>query len=216
MEKSVRIHPTAIVEDGVSIGAGSSVWDNVHIRGPQTSIGSDCIVGEKSYIAYGVTIGDRVKINAFVYVCTAVTIETGVMLAAGTTFTNDVFPRACTDDLAELRPSDPDEETLPTLVREGATIGARTVIGCDLTIGRFAMTGMGSVVTRSVPDFHLVVGSPARTIGCVCRCGHPFVRVSGAGDIPGGVPNSVPDGTYTCNHCARSYRTDAGVVTELT
>jgi UDP-2-acetamido-3-amino-2,3-dideoxy-glucuronate N-acetyltransferase len=210
MEKSVRIHPTAIVEDGVSIGSGSRVWDNVHIRGPETVIGSDCIVGEKSYIAYGVTIGDRVKINAFVYVCTAVTIETGVMLAAGTTFTNDVFPRACTDDLSALRPSDPDEETLPTLVREGATIGARTVIGCDLTIGRFAMTGMGSVVTRSIPDFHLVVGSPARTIGCVCRCGHPFLRVASRD----GVPDAVPDGTWTCNHCSRVYRTNGGVVTE--
>jgi UDP-2-acetamido-3-amino-2,3-dideoxy-glucuronate N-acetyltransferase len=209
MEKSVRVHPTALVEAGVSIGAGSSIWDNVHIRGPETVLGVDCIVGEKSYIAYGVTIGDRVKINAFVYVCTAVTIETGVMLAAGTTFTNDVFPRACTNDLSELRSSDPDEETLPTLVREGATIGARTVIGCNLTIGRFAMTGMGSVITRSIPDFHLVVGSPARTIGCVCRCGHPFVRVV---DRNG----SVPDGSWTCEHCGSRYRTDAGVVSEVT
>lgn len=208
METSVRIHPTAIIEDGVSIGAGSSVWDNVHIRGPHTYIGANCIIGEKSYVAYGVVIGDRVKINAFVYICTAVTIETGVMLAAGVSFTNAVFPRACTNDLSALRPSDPDGETLPTLVREGATIGARSVIGCDLTIGRFAMTGMGSVVTHSVRDFHLVVGSPARTIGCVCRCGHPFVRV--------GVDAVVPDGTFVCDRCDRSYRTVDGDVIELT
>ena len=73
-----RIHPTALVEAGVEIGDGTSVWDNVHIRGPETSIGTDCIVGEKTYIAYGVHIGDRVKINAFVYVCNAVDIEDGV------------------------------------------------------------------------------------------------------------------------------------------
>ena len=167
----MQIHPTAIVEPGVTIGERSVVWDNVHIR-HSTTIGSDCIIGEKSYVAYGVSIGDRVKINAFVYICTAVTIERGVMIAAGTVFTNDRFPRATTPDLLSLRPSDPDEETLPTLVREGATIGANATIGCGLTIGRFAMVGMGSVVTRDVPDFHLVVGNPARHIGYVCACGH--------------------------------------------
>ena len=134
---SVRIHPTAIVEDGVEIGPGTSVWDNVHIRGP-ARVGDDCIVGEKTYIAYGVDIGDRVKINAFVYICTGVTIEDGVMISAGTMFTNDRFPRATMPDLSTLAPSEPDEHTLPTLVREGATIGAGCVIGCDLIIGRLA------------------------------------------------------------------------------
>ena len=157
----VFIHPTAMIEDGVVIGDGTSVWDNVHVRGP-SRIGADCIVGEKTYIAYGVTIGDRVKINAFVYICNAVTIEDGVMISAGTIFTNDLFPRATTSDLRQLRTSAPDEHTLPTWVRAGATIGAGCVIGCDLEIGRFAMVGMGSVVTRSVPAFHLVVGHPAR------------------------------------------------------
>ena len=167
---SVRIHPTAIVEKDVEIGAGSSVWDSVHIR-HSTNIGSECIVGEKTYIAYGVKIGNRVKINAFVYICTAVTIEDGVMISAGTVFTNDRFPRATTSDLKQLRTSDPDEHTLPTLVREGATIGAHCTIGNDLVIGRFAMIGMGALVTKSVPDFHLAIGHPAKSVGCVCRCG---------------------------------------------
>jgi len=201
-----RIHPTAMIEDGVEIGSGTAVWDNVHVRGPGTEIGSDCIVGEKTYIAYGVRIGDRVKINAFVYVCTAVTIESGVMISAGTTFTNDRFPRATTPDLEALRPSDPDEDTRPTLVREGATIGARAVVGSDLAIGRFAMVGMGSVVVRSVPDFHLVLGTPARSVGCVCRCGEPLVRFE-----PGGSP---PDGITTCSACGRRYVVRAGVVGE--
>jgi len=174
---SVRIHPTAIIEADVAIGDGSSIWDNVHIR-HSTTIGEECIVGEKSYIAYDVHIGDRVKINANVYICTAVTIERGVMISAGTVFTNDRFPRAATNDLSRLRPSDPDDETLPTLVREGATIGANCTIGCGLEIGRFAMIGMGSVVTKSIPDFHLFLGNPARSVGAVCKCGHLLVRFS--------------------------------------
>ncbi len=173
----VKIHPTALIEDNVTIGEGSSVWDGVHIR-HGASIGEECIVGEKTYIAYDVSIGNRVKINAMVYICAAVTIEDGVMISASTTFTNDRFPRATFPDLKTLRPSDPDEHTLPTLVREGATIGAGCIIGNDLEIGRWAMVGMGSLVTKSIPDFHLAVGSPARSIGAVCKCGllfHKFV-----------------------------------------
>ena len=113
-----RIHPTAIIEDGVALGAGTSVWDNVHIRF-DTAIGESCIIGEKTYIAYGVTIGNRVKINAFVYICTAVTVEDGVMISAHTTFTNDRFPRATTPDLLSLLPSEPDENTVSTIVRAG-------------------------------------------------------------------------------------------------
>jgi UDP-2-acetamido-3-amino-2,3-dideoxy-glucuronate N-acetyltransferase len=203
---SIRIHPTAIVEDGVAIGSGTAIWDNVHIRAP-ASIGRECIVGEKSYIAYGVAIADRVKINAFVYICSAVTIETGVMIAAGTIFTNDRYPRATTPDLAALRGSEPDEHTLPTVVREGATIGARCVIGCDLEIGRFAMVGMGAVVTRSVPDFHLVAGHPARTIGLVCRCGERLRDGSGLQDA---TPSEV-----ACPACHRRYRVEPSGVHEF-
>ena len=176
--KEVRIHPSAIVESGVVIGPGSSLWDSVHVR-HSTVIGDECIIGEKTYVAYGVTIGSRVKINAMVYICNAVTIEDGVMVSAGTIFTNDRFPRATTPDLKQLRSSDPDEHTLPTLVKEGATIGASCTIGNDLTIGRFSMVGMGSLVTRSVPDFHLVVGNPARSVGVVCRCGQLVHRFDG-------------------------------------
>ncbi len=203
--RSAFIHPTAIVEEGVTLGEGTRVWDNVHIRGT-TSIGRECIIGEKSYVAYGVTIGDLVKINAFVYICTAVTIERGVMISAGTVFTNDRFPRATTPDLARLRSSEPDEETLPTFVREGATIGAQCTIGCGLEIGRFAMVGMGSVVTKPVPDFHLVVGSPARSIGVVCRCGKPMLRFD---DEPSAVTGDVQ-----CAPCGRSYTIRSGVVSE--
>jgi len=200
-----RIHPTAIIEDGVVIGPGTSVWDNVHIR-HSTRIGQQCIIGEKSYVAYDVSIGNRVKINAFVYICTAVTIEDGVMISAATTFTNDRFPRATTPDLSRLRSSDPDETTRPTLVREGATIGAGCTIGCDLSIGRFAMVGMGSLVTRSVPDFHLAVGSPARSVGAVCRCGELLIRFDTA---------NPPPKACSCEACGLRYGIDELRVTEL-
>ena len=199
-----RIHPTAIIEEGVVIGRGTTVWDNVHVRRPAV-IGEECIIGEKTYIAYGVSIGSRVKINAFVYICTAVTIEDGVMISAATTFTNDRFPRATTPDLRTLRVSLPDEATRPTMVREGATVGAGCTIGCDLTIGRFAMVGMGSLVTRSVPDFHLVIGSPARAVGCVCRCGQVLVRFD-----RGEVARNA-----SCAACGLPYTIEGREVTEL-
>jgi len=204
----VRIHPTALIEDGVVIGDGSSVWDNVHIRGPETSIGIDCIIGEKTYVAYGVQIGDRVKINAFVYICNAVTVEDGVMISAGTTFTNDRYPRATTSDLRELRTSEPDEHTIATLVKAGTTIGARATIGPGIELGRFSMIGMASVVTRTVGDFHLVTGQPARTAAAVCRCGEPFARA---------VDGRLPDlDDVACPVCGLRYRVAGNVVTELT
>ncbi len=203
----VRIHATAIVEDGVRLGPGTIIWDNVHIR-HSSSLGAECVVGEKTYIAYDVHIGNRVKINAFVYVCNAVTIEDGVMIGAGTVFTNDRYPRATTPDLRELRTSEPDEHTLPTLVREGATVGASSTIGCDLMIGRFAMVGMASVVTRSVPDFALVVGNPARCVGYVCRCGNPLLR-----SLNGRLPTAAE---LRCANCGYSYNLKNCNITELT
>jgi len=200
-----RVHPTAIIEEGVRLGEGTAIWNGVHIR-HGTTLGEECIVGENTYIAYDVRIGNRCKLNAMVYVCTAVTLEDGVMISAGTVFTNDRFPRATTADLRSLRSSDPDEATLPTLVRDGATIGAGCTIGNDLTIGRFAMVGMGSLVTKSVPDFHLVLGSPARSVGVVCRCGEVLCRF---GKEPADCNADV-----TCTSCARNYAIRRGTVVE--
>lgn len=199
---STYIHPTAIVEEDVAIGDQTSIWDHAHLRGP-SRIGVSCIIGGKTYVAPEVSIGDLVKVNSFAYVCSAVTIERGAMIAAGVTFTNDRFPRAADPDLSRLRPSEPDENTRPTLVRRGASVGARAVVGSDLTIGEFAMIGMGSVVTHSVPDHHLVVGNPARSIGVVCRCGEPVLRFTRAEGFSGRV---------ACRVCDRTYRLTDGAV----
>jgi UDP-2-acetamido-3-amino-2,3-dideoxy-glucuronate N-acetyltransferase len=203
---AARIHSTAIVEDGVEVGEGTAIWDHVHVRGP-ARIGRDCIVGGKTYVAYGVEIGDRVKINSFVYLCAGVTLEDGVMVAARTTFTNDRFPRAVTSDLRRLLPSEAGEGLLQTRVRAGASIGAAATIGPGLEIGRFAMIGMGSVVTRPVPDFHLVAGQPARPLGLVCRCGEPLLRFDG--DV-------APDQeSLACKACSLLYAVRNGEVVEL-
>ena len=201
-----RVHPTAILEEGVVLGLGTSVWDGVHIR-HHTVLGEECIVGEKTYIAYDVKIGRRVKINNHVSICTGVTLEDGVMISAGCVFTNDRFPRATTSDLKSLRPSDPDEDTKRTLVKAGATLGAGSVIGNELTVGRFAMVGMGSVVTKSVPDFHLVMGNPARSVGGVCRCGQLFTRFT---------PDQAHvDRELSCPKCSLRYRVTGQVISEL-
>lgn len=184
------------------------MWDCAHIR-HSTTLGEQCLVGGKATIAYGVSIGNRVKINSYAYICNAVTIEDGVMIAAGVIFTNDVFPRATTSDLKQLRSSTPDEHTLPTLVKCGATIGAGAIIGCDLSIGRFAMIGMGSVVTKSVDDFHLVVGNPARSIGAVCRCGQSLVKWDDP-RLTGDTPLSL-----RCSACDLPYEFHGQRVVEL-
>ncbi len=190
-----RVHPSALVEAEVVLGDGTSVWDGVHIR-RGARIGRQCIVGEKTYVAYDVHIGDLCKLNACVYVCAGVTLEDGVMVSAHTVFTNDRFPRATDPEVTALQTSDPTAETLTTVVRRGATIGANCTIGPGLELGEFCMVGMGSVVTRDVPAHALVLGNPARLRGLVCRCGEPVLKV------PEGAP--VAPGEHACHRCGRT------------
>lgn len=196
-----RVHPSAIVESGVELGAGTRVWDNAHLRAGAT-VGRDCIIGGKTYLANAVRIGDRCKLNAMVYVCSGVTIGDGVMVSANTTFTNDFYPRACVNDLSALRPSEVDEHTTFTSVQDGVTIGANATIGSDLVIGRFAMIGMGAVVTRSVPAYTLVLGNPARAVALVCRCGRPIASLA----------TPLTSDRVECSNCGLSYWFDEEAV----
>jgi acetyltransferase-like isoleucine patch superfamily enzyme len=189
------VHPTALVEDHVQIGPRSSVWDNAHLRRGAV-VGADCIIGGKSYLANSVRVGDRCKINAMVYLCSGVTLGDGVFIAAHTTFTNDFYPRACVNDLSALRPSEVDEHTTFTTVQDGVSIGAAATVGSDLVVGRFAVIGMGAVVTQTVPAYTLVLGVPARPVALVCRCGRPIASFR---------DGDVADGEYSCEPCHLTY-----------
>lgn len=198
IHESVRVHSTALLEEGVRVGAGTSIWDSVHIRhGAQ--IGENCIVGEKTYIAYDVVIGDRVKLNAMVYICAGVSIDSESMISAGVVFTNDMFPRACDHRTGQPRSSAPDEHTLDTKVCKGVTVGANATIGPGLTLGRYCMVGMGSVVTRTVAPHTLVVGNPARPLKRLCACGQPLA-------------GTLEEPELTCA-CGQVLRWDSGELT---
>lgn len=189
-----RVHATALVEDGVTLGPRTAVWDNVHIR-RGARIGADCIIGEKTYIAYDVGIGDLCKINNHVSICTGVTLGRGVMVAAGAVFTNDRTPRATDPRLTRLLDSGPGAATLRTEVGDGATVGANATVGPGLTLGAFCTVGMGAVVTRDVPPHTLVLGNPARVAGLVARDGSVVWRPESPGQLPQpGARIACPDG----------------------
>ena len=163
-----KVHPSADVSPKAEIGDGTVIWQHVQIR-ERAKIGSNCILSKGVYIDTGVTIGNNVKIQNNVSVYHGVTLEDGVFLGPHCVFTNDKIPRAINPD-GSLKRGD-DWSVSPTLIRQGASIGANATIICGVIIGRWVMVGAGSVVTRDVPDYGLTWGNPARLRGFVCACG---------------------------------------------
>ena len=166
---STFVHPTADVEEGAVIGEGSKVWHLCHVR-KNAQLGTNCVLGRGVFVDAGVQIGSSVKIQNYVSVFHGVTIEDGVFVGPHVCFTNDMWPRAVTPDMG-LKAAD-DWTMVETRIKAGASLGANSTIVCGITIGNWAMVGAGSVVTKDVPDYTLVVGSPARPIGYVCACGN--------------------------------------------
>ncbi len=162
------IHPSANVEDDAIIGENTKVWHLCHIR-RDARIGRDCVLGRGVFVDAGVQIGNAVKIQNYVSVFHGVTIEDGVFVGPHVCFTNDLFPRAVNPDMS-LKAAD-DWVLAETRIKAGAAIGANSTIVCGITIGRWAMIGSGSVVTKDVPDYALVVGNPGRIIGYVTASG---------------------------------------------
>ena len=155
------IHPTAIVDDGATLGDGTRVWHWVHVCAG-ARIGSGCSLGQSVFVGNDVRIGDNVKIQNNVSVYDAVTLEDEVFCGPSMVFTNVFNPRSAVVRKGEYR---------RTLVRRGATLGANATVVCGVTIGRYAFVGAGAVVTRDIPDYALVVGVPAGQIGWMSRHG---------------------------------------------
>jgi UDP-2-acetamido-3-amino-2,3-dideoxy-glucuronate N-acetyltransferase len=155
------VHPSAIVDAGAQLGEGSKVWHFAHVSAG-ARIGTGCALGQGVYVGNDVLIGNNVRIQNNVSVYDAVTLEDDVFCGPSMVFTNVYNPRAAVARKNEYR---------PTLVRQGATLGANCTVVCGHVIGRYAFVGAGAVVQKDVPDFALVVGVPARQIGWMSRHG---------------------------------------------
>jgi len=166
-------HKSAEVSDKALIGEGTRIWNWVQVR-ENVRIGKNCVISKSVYIDSGVTIGDNVKIQNNVSVYDGVSIEDGVFIGPHVCFTNDKLPRAINPDGSLKSASDWDLSK--TIVRTGASIGANSTIVTGIVIGRFAMVGAGSVVTKNVDDFTLVYGNPAKAYGKVDESGNIVER----------------------------------------
>jgi UDP-2-acetamido-3-amino-2,3-dideoxy-glucuronate N-acetyltransferase len=159
------VHESSYVDSDTEIGAGTKIWHFCHIMS-RSRIGERCNIGQNVVISPDVILGNNVKIQNNVSVYTGVIVEDDAFLGPSMVFTNVVNPRSHVNRKDEYK---------RTLVRKGASIGANATIVCGVTLGCYSFVGAGSVVTRDVPDYALVYGSPARIHGWMCQCGEQLV-----------------------------------------
>ena len=184
------IHPTAVIDEGCTIGEGTRIWHFSHVM-HGARVGKSCNIGQNVVISPGAIVGDRVKIQNNVSVYTGVTVEDDAFLGPSCVFTNVINPRSFISRKDEFR---------PTIVRRGASIGANATIVCGNEIGEYAMIGAGAVVTKDVPSYSLWVGNPARQAGWVSRAGHKL---------------DFKDGIAVCPETGAHYRLADGRVEEI-
>jgi UDP-2-acetamido-3-amino-2,3-dideoxy-glucuronate N-acetyltransferase len=159
--QGIFVHPTAIIDDNVTIGKNAKIWHFSHVLSGST-VGQGCNIGQNVVIGPDVTIGRGCKIQNNVSVYKGVTLEDDVFCGPSIVFTNIYNPRAAISKMDQVR---------PTRVKKGATIGANATVICGTTLGCYCFIGAGSVVNKNVPDHALVVGNPAKQIGWACICG---------------------------------------------
>jgi UDP-2-acetamido-3-amino-2,3-dideoxy-glucuronate N-acetyltransferase len=155
-------HETAVIDDGCQIGEGTKIWHFSHIM-PNCTIGNQCNIGQNVVVSPGVVLGNNVKIQNNVSLYTGVTCEDDVFLGPSMVFTNVTNPRSGVNRR---------DQYAKTIVKKGASIGANATIVCGHDIGEYAFIGAGSVVTKHIPAYALVVGNPARQIGWMSEYGH--------------------------------------------
>ena len=189
---TLRVHPTAVIDEGARIGNGSRIWHWTHVCGG-AEIGQDVSLGQNVYVGNAVTIGDRCKIQNNVSVYDNVHLEEGVFCGPSMVFTNVYNPRALIERKDQYR---------ETLVEKGATLGANCTIICGVRIGKYAFVAAGAVITKDVKPYALMIGMPAKQIGWMSQYGE---------QIP--LP-LVGDGDYTCPHTTQHYLLKGDVMVE--
>ncbi len=190
-EDSYFVHHTAVIDDGASIGEGTKIWHFSHIM-PGSVIGKNCNIGQNVVISPKVILGSNVKVQNNVSIYTGVECEDDVFLGPSMVFTNIVNPRS-----AVVRR----DQYLRTVVRKGASIGANSTIICGNDIGRYGFVGAGAVVTKSVPDYGLVLGNPGKLLGWMSEFGHRL--------------EFNEDGFSTCPESGKRYFFDGKKVEEV-
>lgn len=173
---SGSIAPNADVADSATVADSARIWHLAQVR-ENATIGENVIVGRGAYIGSGVTVGDNCKIQNYALVYEPATLAAGVFIGPAVVLTNDHFPRAVNPDGSPK--SAHDWQPVGVEIREGASIGASATCVAPVVIGRWALVGSGSVVVKDVPDFAIVVGSPARRVGWAGRAGEPLRRSDG-------------------------------------
>lgn len=191
MEQNFFAHPSAIIDEGCTIGNGTKIWHFSHIM-PGCTIGENCNIGQNVVVSPEVTLGNNVKVQNNVSIYTGVICEDDVFLGPSMVFTNVINPRS-----AVIRK----DQYKTTWVRRGASIGANATIVCGVEIGAFAFIGAGAVVTKNVPAFALVVGNPARQTGWMSEMGHKL--------------KFDAEGKATCPESGEVYRLLVGQVEKL-
>ena len=179
-------HESAYIDEGCRIGEGTRIWHFSHVMSG-AAIGARCNIGQNVVVSPEVVIGDNVKIQNNVSIYTGVILEDDVFCGPSMVFTNVVNPRSHVVRKHEYR---------ATRVGRGASFGANCTVVCGHDIGKYAFIGAGAVVTRSVPDYALIVGNPGRITGWVCECG---VKLAGG---------ATPPASATCKDCGKQYRGD--------
>ena len=190
-EKDYYAHPTAVIDEGNQIGKGTKIWHFSHVM-PNCRIGDYCNIGQNVVVSPDVVLGNNVKVQNNVSIYTGVECEDDVFLGPSMVFTNVLNPRSAINRKNQYS---------KTIVKKGATIGANATIVCGIQIGKYAFIGAGSVVTKSVADYALVVGNPARQTGWMSEYGHKLLFNK--------------EGSAICVEGNNVYKLENGIVTKV-